>query len=648
MTMRHDTRIQLVALAVGLASFIASGLIALELTASVGRNKLGYEDRFEDNDPPEIALGIALGAFRGVFVNYLWIRANDLKEAGRYHEARDLAEAITKLQPRFPRVWSFHAWNMSYNISVTTQTQEERWYWVQQGIRLIRDQGIPNNDNDLILHKEIGWLFLHKIQGYTDDANPYYKRMVAREWQIILGPPPRPDPLSRDTRVATQRYVDWFSSVAQAPETLEEAIRIEPRVRELVERIRRDLETEPDLTLLRRYEYGRAAMESAEWPVMKANLDERSRRLEACMTDPALQRAWEVLLAHVRKRVIRDEYHMEPQRMLDYTRKYGPLDWRHPCAHAIYWAARGVERALTKVDALTWRDFDFVNTDRIVVHGIQELFRSGEIYFDIRHMDYVTMVNPHYIDQYGEVLRELIDRSPFDREDRSLRPYVAGYQNFMIDAIIFNYRRGDRDRADRMYEELATARWIDTYDPGRVERFSRTLDEFVEAELIERYTSPSVARQELQGSLDAAYIQGLLAGDRDLFDSRFGFARDVHAYFMENQRKVNALDPDLSRMDVIHPDFRVEAGTRFQLWIMNLDVEFAERLYDGAPNDLKLYAYDALASQYRATFDEQARQGIGRNFDDVFPPPEGLVAFRAAEAERRAQENARSITTEQR
>ena len=57
------------------------------------------------------------------------------------------------------------------------------------------------------------------------------------------------------------------------------------------------------------------------------------------------KKAWDPLLGYLRKRTIVDTYHMEPDRMLRYTRKYGPMDWRHPASHAVYWAARGVERA---------------------------------------------------------------------------------------------------------------------------------------------------------------------------------------------------------------------------------------------------------------------------------------------------------------
>src|SRR5262245_11501770 len=171
-----DRTAQIVALVVLLCCLGASVFIAPSVAASAGRNRLVYGDTLERGDPPEVAVGIAMGAFRGLFVNMLWIRANDRKQEGRYFDAVDLARTITRLQPRFPRVWAFHAWNLAYNISVATNTPEERWNWVSQGIRLLRDEGIPKNPSDLLLHKELGWIFLHKVQGYMDDANGYYKR----------------------------------------------------------------------------------------------------------------------------------------------------------------------------------------------------------------------------------------------------------------------------------------------------------------------------------------------------------------------------------------------------------------------------------------------------------------------------------------
>ena len=77
---------------------------------------------------------------------------------------------------------------------MATETPEERWQWVDSGIRLLRDEGIPQNPNDMLMHKELAWIFLHKVQGVTDDANQYYKRKIAEEWTVALGPPPPPGP----------------------------------------------------------------------------------------------------------------------------------------------------------------------------------------------------------------------------------------------------------------------------------------------------------------------------------------------------------------------------------------------------------------------------------------------------------------------
>jgi len=147
-----------------------------------------------DRVPPGVALASALGSFRGMAVNYMWYRIEMLKRDGKFFEANSLAHWITTLQPRFPQVWSFHAWNMAYNISVTTNTPEERWDWVSQGIDLLREEGVVHNPNDMLIHKELAWIFLHKIQAFADDAHWHYKLQLAAEWHELLGPPPMPEP----------------------------------------------------------------------------------------------------------------------------------------------------------------------------------------------------------------------------------------------------------------------------------------------------------------------------------------------------------------------------------------------------------------------------------------------------------------------
>src|SRR5215207_4640273 len=72
-----------------------------------------------ENAPPMLMFTtVALGGFRGLIANALWIRANDMQESGKYFEMVQLADWITKLQPTIVTVWVHQAWNMAYNITV--------------------------------------------------------------------------------------------------------------------------------------------------------------------------------------------------------------------------------------------------------------------------------------------------------------------------------------------------------------------------------------------------------------------------------------------------------------------------------------------------------------------------------------------------
>jgi hypothetical protein len=142
-----------------------------------------------DNAPPVLAFTtVALGGFRGLIANALWIRANDLQNDDKFFEAAQLATWITDLEPSFTQVWLFQAWNMAYNISVKFKDFPDRWRWVEHGIELLRDNGLRYNPNDVLIHRELAWFFQHKMGQNLDDANAYYKQQWAAEMAPFFGP----------------------------------------------------------------------------------------------------------------------------------------------------------------------------------------------------------------------------------------------------------------------------------------------------------------------------------------------------------------------------------------------------------------------------------------------------------------------------
>ena len=145
------------------------------------------------NAPPMLAFTtVALGGFRGLISNYLWMRANDLQLDDKYFEAAQLADWITDLEPHFATVWVFQAWNMAYNISVKFKENapgdfSDRWRWVQRGIELLRDRGLSYNPDDASIYFQLGRFFQHKIGAKLDDGNLYYKQQWVQAMMPFFG-----------------------------------------------------------------------------------------------------------------------------------------------------------------------------------------------------------------------------------------------------------------------------------------------------------------------------------------------------------------------------------------------------------------------------------------------------------------------------
>ncbi|HEX3889548.1 MAG TPA: hypothetical protein VHX90_01750, partial [Verrucomicrobiae bacterium] len=173
-----------------LVAALLSGSCQLQKSLNRDRARLGltYADVLQ-NAPPVLAFTtVALGGFRGLISNFLWIRANDLQQDDKFFEAAQLADWITDLEPHFTQVWAFQAWNMAWNISIKFKDFPDRWRWVERGIELLRDNGLRYNPDNTVLYQQLGWVFQSKMGQNLDDANLYFKAQWAREMTPFFGP----------------------------------------------------------------------------------------------------------------------------------------------------------------------------------------------------------------------------------------------------------------------------------------------------------------------------------------------------------------------------------------------------------------------------------------------------------------------------
>lgn len=130
---------------------------------------------------PVVRQGVfsALGGLRSLASEAVWFRAERLQSRCRFAELAHLASILTFLEPHEPEVWIYSAWNLAYNVSVKMPSLEDRWPWVAEAVRLLRDRGLAWNPGDPKLCRELAYLFEIKIGADSDAASPIYRR----EWR---------------------------------------------------------------------------------------------------------------------------------------------------------------------------------------------------------------------------------------------------------------------------------------------------------------------------------------------------------------------------------------------------------------------------------------------------------------------------------
>jgi len=365
---------------------------------------------------------VALGGFRGLIANALWVRAMDLQEEGKYFEKVQLADWITKLQPHFTSVWIVQAWDMAYNISIKFDNPRDRWQWVQRGIELIRDEALKYNPDEPLLYRELGWLFHHKMGQDLDDAHLYFKSEWAREMDTVL---------------QGTNYVTLINP----------------------------------------------------------------------MTDDEKERA----------RILREKYKLDPAHMKAVDDEYGPLEWRLPESHGVYWATYGLKRAKKDKDQITLR--------RSIYQPLQTAFQRGRL------IEIETPTGKRF--QFGPNLA-MIPRAnkayeAMSAADPEYRDHInVGHRNFLKDAVYFLYTHNRRADAEQwlkyLVEKYPDATFSDARDPTAAQKpiAGLSVDEYAISRVTEDAgeTSNVRTRQAIEGLLSTSFYNLAIGED----DQAIGYA----------------------------------------------------------------------------------------------------------------------------
>ncbi len=358
---------------------------------------------------------VALGGFRGLIANALWVRAMELQDEGKYFEKVQLADWITKLQPHFTTVWVVQAWDMAYNISIKFDDPRDRWQWVQRGVELLRDEGLKYNPDETLLYRELAWFFQHKIGQDLDDAHKYFKSQWALEMEQVLN---------------GTNYVAL----------------IDPK------------------------------------------------------TDDEKERT----------RILREKYKLDPLHMKEVDDEFGPLEWRLPESHAVYWATFGLKRA-KKQDQITLR--------RAIYQPMQLAFQRGRLFAFMAGTNKVYQTGPNLsmIPRANKAYEKMAQADP------EFRDHIKNaHKNFLKDAVYFLYTHNRRNEAEQWLQYLAKnypdATIYDVRDPSKPPQniAGMSVDEYCIARVTEDVGETSNVRitQAIEGLLINSFYN-LAIGEDD-------------------------------------------------------------------------------------------------------------------------------------
>ena len=473
------------------------------------RRHWGYNPNLEGVPPAVILATNALGGFRGILVDLIWIRAIKLQQQAKYWELVQLYDWMGKMQPYIEPIWEYNAWNMSYNIVAELKDPDQRWLWIQRGLDLLHSQGLQYLPESAVLANQLAWIYWQKIGGSSDEYNMHYKHRWALTVDEVFGP-----------------FHSDVEPLANAPRTEE------------------DLFRDPECEKFRK-QYNEAAKERQELgeenpgELKKDNFFKLLGKeqfdgydpMKPLFTDEKYQSARTRIEAFYRAPMVKEKFSLDLRRMLDIQRRHGKLDWRMPDPHAIYYAEQAFRHGKKRFHRLTARRLVFYSLKRMYLRGkvafMSDKPRSGDNPDGI----FVTAPNYEVVPHINRIYRQEIASVPFEKWELK-NTWQSGHESWLKDLVRQLYYAGlkgmaaeyfnqlKREYHSEQYKKYDMVQWVQGHTKQFVTEYARSLP----------------MEMTIRNFLRQSFFW-LAAGDRTQSAHYHNYAKDMWSYFVDDTIK---------------------------------------------------------------------------------------------------------------
>jgi hypothetical protein len=123
---------------------------------------------------PTPAVIAALGGFRTVAADLLWLKAERVWDGGDWWAMLPILDAVTQLDPHFILAWQVYGWHAAYNLHAESETIVDKRYWLERGITIL-ERGVEANPDNWEMIFGLGWTLYDRAHKPWRAAEYFYR-----------------------------------------------------------------------------------------------------------------------------------------------------------------------------------------------------------------------------------------------------------------------------------------------------------------------------------------------------------------------------------------------------------------------------------------------------------------------------------------
>ena len=228
--------------------------------------------------------------------------------------------------------------------------------------------------------------------------------------------------------------------------------------------------------------------------------------------------------------ILKEKFKLDPAFIKLVDEKYGPLDWRLPEAHAIYWGAKGKEQSELHPDKV--KADDIIQLRRIIYQSIYQAFKHGRILYNPFTQSYSLGPNLDLVNRVNEVYEQMA------LEDEKNRDHIERAQrNALRDAIYFLYENNRMADATKWFKYLGQkfpSQPIVENDPDSLPK-NLTLDEYAVA--VVQIDIGETSQERVTSAVQGLITRSMLALVTDESDRAENFKRLATGVYRNYMKK---------------------------------------------------------------------------------------------------------------